>query len=72
MALVPSDKDAGLKTPIWAKYKDIVNNAEQREVSCILLFQPIPILRHYGFSRLQLRRWKGLHFTTVPRLPLLW
>lgn len=35
MALVPSDKAAGLDTPIWAQYKDIINAAEGKEVSCV-------------------------------------
>ena len=32
MELVPSDKAAGLKTPVWDEYRDIVNKAEGKEV----------------------------------------
>ena len=35
MDLVPDDKTAGLKTPVWAEYKQIVNAAEEREVSTV-------------------------------------
>lgn len=33
MDLVPSDKERGLKTPVWDEYKMIVNRAEGHEVS---------------------------------------
>ena len=32
MQLVPSDKEKGLKTPIWDQYKAIINEAEGKEV----------------------------------------
>ena len=32
MDLVPSDKERGLKTPVWDEYKMIVNRAEGHEV----------------------------------------
>ena len=33
MDLVPSDKERGLKTPVWEEYKLIVNHAEGHEVT---------------------------------------
>lgn len=33
MDLVPDDKAAGLQTPVWTEYKQIINAAEEREVS---------------------------------------
>lgn len=35
MDLVPDDKTAGLQTPVWAEYKQIINAAEEREVNAI-------------------------------------
>ena len=32
MDLVPEDKKCGLKTPIWDEYKQIVTEAEEKEV----------------------------------------
>ena len=32
MALVPSDKTKGLKTPVWDEYKSIIKEAEGKEV----------------------------------------
>ncbi|XP_070539671.1 fucose mutarotase-like [Ptychodera flava] len=32
MDLVPSDKEKGLKTPVWDKYQAIINKAEGKEV----------------------------------------
>ena len=32
MELVPSDKAAGLKTPVWDEYRAIINKAEGKEV----------------------------------------
>ena len=35
MDLVPDDKKRGLETPVWAKYKEIVNAAEGKQVKTI-------------------------------------
>ena len=35
MDLVPDDKTAGLQTPVWTEYKQIINAAEEREVGTI-------------------------------------
>jgi len=45
MALVPSDKEKGLKTPVWDEYKSIVNHAEGREVGVAVMGVIVSLLR---------------------------
>ncbi|XP_064603104.1 fucose mutarotase-like [Liolophura sinensis] len=37
MDLVPGDKERGLKTPVWEKYKQLVNQSEGKDISIELV-----------------------------------
>lgn len=52
MDLVPEDKQCGLKTPIWDEYKEIIKEAEGKEVGPLVPSHLVTFLTlHTGRSR---------------------
>lgn len=52
MDLVPEDKQRGLKTPIWDEYKEIIKEAEGKEVGPLVTSHLVTFLTlHTGRSR---------------------